>query len=132
MKVYTAGPMTGLTFAEAAAHFERRAEVLRGYGYEVFHPFTGKGYLRDVEGPLKATNVNGRLSGDHAIIERDRWMVKQADVVYADLSGAQRVSIGTMFELAWAHDQGKHTVVVMEPGNIHEHAFVKEAADVVF
>jgi hypothetical protein len=35
-------------------------------------------------------------------------------------------------ELAWAHDKGKHTIVVLEPGNIHEHAFVLEAADVVF
>ena len=60
-------------------------------------------------------------------------MVQQADIVFADLTPANGVvSIGTMFELAWASQLNRHTVVAMEDGNIHQHAFVLEAADIIF
>ena len=37
-----------------------------------------------------------------------------------------------MFEMAWAHQLGKHSVVVMEKDNIHRHSFVLEASDVLY
>jgi hypothetical protein len=59
-------------------------------------------------------------------------MVHQSDVVYVNLLKTVAPSIGCIMELAWAHDLGKHTVVVMQKDNPHRHAFVLEAADVVF
>jgi hypothetical protein len=35
-------------------------------------------------------------------------------------------------ELAWASILGKHTVVSMQKENVHRHAFILEAADVIF
>lgn len=131
LKVYLAGPITGLTFEEATLDFITRANQLRTLGYEVLHPFTGKAHLRNHVGAFLPSGHDS-ISSDHAIIERDRWMVSQANIIYMNLSGAKRVSIGSMFELAWAHDRGAHTIVVMESDNIHQHAFVKEAADIMF
>jgi hypothetical protein len=59
-------------------------------------------------------------------------MVKKVDIVLVDLSNIKNVSIGCCMELAWAQDNDKHTIVVMEKSNIHMHAFVLEAADIVF
>jgi nucleoside 2-deoxyribosyltransferase len=91
----------------------------------------GKDQLRtDVR--FKAADYRHPASTNHAIIERDRWMVTQADVVYANLMHATCVSIGTVMELAWAHQLGRHTVLAMNTSNIHAHAFVNEAADVIW
>jgi nucleoside 2-deoxyribosyltransferase len=92
---------------------------------------TGKGYLR-TELKLKAHGFDNPISTNHAIVKRDQWMIGQSDIVLVDLTGAERVSIGCMFELAWAMEKGKHTIVIMEKDNIHQHAFVIDSADIVF
>jgi len=56
----------------------------------------------------------------------------QSDILYANFLGATRVSIGSMFELAWGSDNKKQVIVVMEKDNIHRHAFVLEAATIIF
>ena len=96
------------------------------------HPMTGKGNLR-TEIRFKSVGYDHvPTSTNHAIYERDQWMVTQSDVVLFNLSNTTIVSIGSMFELAWASLLNKHTIVIMEQDNIHEHAFVLEAADVIF
>jgi hypothetical protein len=59
-------------------------------------------------------------------------MVTQADIIYANFLGSKAVSIGSVMELAWAYELNKLTVVVMDRKNIHMHAFVLEAADIIF
>ena len=132
LTVYMAHPITGLSYDEVMAYFDDLESWLRSYGYAVLNPMGGKTHLR-TEKNLDAHGYQNPVSTNHAIIERDRWMVvQQADIVLIDLTGASSVSIGCMMELAWAHDRGKHTLVVMETDNIHRHAFVLEAADVLF
>lgn len=130
MKIYCVHPITGLSFDEVYAYFEGLRTKLGKY-YTVLHPMTAKAYLKD-EADLKASGYTFPISTNHAIIERDVWMVSEADVVYADLTGAKSTSIGCVMELAWAFVHRKHTVVVMEKQNPHQHAFVLEAADVIF
>ena len=59
-------------------------------------------------------------------------MVTQSDIVFADLTGTITASIGCSMELAWASMLGKHTVVVIPKENIHRHAFILEASDIIF
>ncbi len=131
MKIYCAAPISGKSGEDVWSYYENITAVLRNMGYEVLSPMTGKEYLR-LEKHLKAEGYEGPVSTAKAIYSRDIWMVEQADIVYMNLKGAERVSIGCMMELERAHSKGKHTVVVMEEGNIHEHAFVHEATDVRF
>jgi len=101
-------------------------------GYNVYTPMFGKSSVR-TDICFKAHSHNETpIVKNHAIFNRDKWMVKQADVLYANFLGAERVSIGSMMELAWGNDNDKHVVVVMEKDNIHMHAFVLEAATIVF
>jgi len=132
MNIYTAHPISGESFEDVVSYYENLRDMLGQVGYKVLCPMTGKGYLR-TELKFKAHGYKDKpISTNHAIIERDRWMIEQSDIVLADLRKAERVSIGCMFELAWAMDNGKHTIVIMEEDNIHRHAFVIEAADIIF
>jgi nucleoside 2-deoxyribosyltransferase len=131
MRVYLARPITGCTYEEVVAYYVETIALLRGFGFEVLFPMCGKNYLRS-ETVFKSEGYVQPLSTNRAIVGRDRWMVKQSDIVLANLSGSRQVSIGTVCELAWAFDAGKHVLVVMELGNVHEHAFVLEFADAIF
>lgn len=131
MNIYIAHQISGLGFQEVIDYFEGTKAALEELGFFVFSPMTAKGYFRN-EIKFKEHGYEGLpVSTNHAIYERDKWMVSQSDVVYVNLTGMERNSIGCMMELAWASLLGKHTIVVMEKDNPHRHAFVLEAGDIV-
>ena len=131
MKIYLARPITGKSYDEVMQYLKDLKEELEIYGYKVLSPMTGKGCLKG-EKKFKAFGYKDAVTTNHAIVERDRWMVENADIVFVNFENTDKVSIGCVAELAWAHQLGKHTVVVLPKDNIHEHAFVLEMADIVF
>lgn len=131
MKVYIAGKISGYGYDEVVDYFRRTADRLEKTGYETMHPMLGKDALR-TEITLKSEGYGNPESTNHAIIERDRWMVENSDIILCNLSNTSRVSIGSVMELAWAEYLHKLVIVVMEDTNIHRHAFILEAADVIF
>ena len=132
LAIYLAGPITGQTGEEVVSKYEEKIAILSDFGFTVYQPMLGKMQLR-TETEFKSNGYDHPLANNHSIFQRDHWMVSKVDVVLADLSNSgTRVSIGTMMELAWASHLGKHIVLVMPAGNIHEHAFVLEAAHVRF
>ena len=131
MKIYIAGSISGKSADEVFKYFNRNKQVLESWGYTVLNPLTAKGHLR-TERTFKAKDYRHPISTNRAIIGRDRWMVGQADIVYMNLSEAEFASIGCMFELAWAYELKKHIIAVVPEGNIHQHAFVLQAADIIF
>jgi nucleoside 2-deoxyribosyltransferase len=133
MKIYLSGPITGKGYDEVVDRYREKAELLRLMGYWVLCPMTGKPYLRNELESKASRYTHPPASSNHAIFERQKWVISGTDIVLVDLSNSgERVSIGTCFELAWASMLGKHTIVVMPEENIHQHAFVLEAADIVF
>jgi len=133
MKIYTAGPISGQSYEQVMNRYKEQVKILSGIGYEVICPMTGKSYLR-TELEFKAKGYEKYpLSTNHAIKERDRWMVGSADIVLVDFSSCNGiVSIGSCMELAWADELKKHSIVVMDKDNIHQHCFILECADIVF
>lgn len=131
-KIYAAHPMTGLSGGWVCEYYENITLKLRQMGLQVLHPLIAKGGLKD-RGTIESHGYKDiSLARDHAIKERDQWMVSQADIVLVDLTGTTEVSIGCMSELAWADILGKHSILVLENGNIHTHAFPLQEADVIF
>lgn len=129
-KVYLAGQISGLNYAGAT---EWRDDVIRQLaeaGIKGLSPMRAKNYLAGIDDLDKncveygAINV---LSSPRGIMTRDRFDCTRCDVLLVNLLGADRVSIGTMMELAWADLVRTPIVCVMESGNIHEHAMVSEA-----
>jgi nucleoside 2-deoxyribosyltransferase len=130
--VYVAGLISGYPYEEVFKYFDNTSKILSALGYEVLSPLNGKTRLR-TEIKLKASGYeNDPISNNHAIMRRDMWMVHKADFIFCNLSNAASVSIGSMMELAWAYRAGKQVIVIMEKDNIHRHAFVLEAATIVF
>ena len=135
--IYIAGPISGKSYKEASEYFINTKLALEKLGYCVFSPLTGKDYLRN-ETKLKAAGYNSinPISSNHAIYNRDQWMsTKRADIIYCNLSQADRISIGSMFELAWGSYTGKHIIIAIgkkDLSNPHFHAFVLEAGDIIF
>ena len=131
LTIYCVHPISGCSANEVFGYYEKTKNELTSYGYNVLVPMYGKSFLR-TELEFKTKDYQSPLTMNHAIYDRDKWMVHQADILYANFIGAARVSIGSMFELAWGNDNGKQVVITMEENNIHQHAFVLEAATIVF
>jgi nucleoside 2-deoxyribosyltransferase len=129
LKIYLAHPINGLTPDEVFDYYTKAEESFLAMGYTVFHPMTGKEHLR-CEERFRAVGYDHPVTSNHAIHQRDLWMVKQADVVYCNLMNVSKVSIGCVSELTAGYIWRKHNVVAMESGSVHEHAFVLEALSV--
>ena len=130
MNLYLAGPITGCTYKGATNwrhSFGARAAEL---GYNAYSPMRGKEDLKKIR-RLRPHGYDSPMSTDQAIVRRDSFDVRRADVVLANLVGAEIVSIGTMFELAWAYALGKYVIIVIEDKNIHGHAFVEQSASAI-
>jgi nucleoside 2-deoxyribosyltransferase len=125
LKIYLVHQISGLTEKQVTTYYDDLIKYCKHLGFDVLFPMD----LRGNENPPTEKNP---LSFNHTIFQTDKWFVKSADVVYASFIGCTRVSIGSMMELAWAVDNNKHVVVAMEKENPHRHAFVLEAASVVF
>ena len=130
-KIYLARPISGCTVDEVQAYYSTMKATLQDL-FVVFNPMIQKEYAR-TDTAFKSFGASGHPeSSNKAITRRDRSMVVGCDIVYLNLLGSGKVSIGSVMELAWAYDHGKHVVVAMEDGNIHDHAFIRECSDAVF
>ena len=126
MKVYLSGPITGLVYEEATDWRKMVTEVLKHWGISAIDPMRGKEFLSGL-GELGAQCDQHPSHGAREVMTRDHFDTVNADVVLVNFLGAQRVSIGTVMEVAWAWDRRIPVVAVMEPNNLHEHAMITEA-----
>lgn len=136
--VYLAGPMSGLPFEECRKWRDKATRYLsrlkdtrtREHLYHVLNPLRGH---KELEGK-ECQPCYDDTSAEREDIRRDRYDVARCDIVLADMTDSEitgRPSIGTICELDQAHIQGKFIIVVMKPGNVHWHAFIKDLAGVI-
>ena len=134
--VYLVGPISGCSYGGCT---EWRAGVkadLEKTGlYHCLTPMRGKQHLQD-QTDLPAV-IPGHITrpgcSNHDILRRDFYDCQRADVVFCNLLGSTTVSIGSMWELAWSFaNPNSFSVVILEPENIHAHAFLREGAGVIF
>jgi len=130
-RVYLSGPISGSSWDEATEwRVELRDRLEKTGLYDCQDPLRGKQHLQGEEA-IENTSFEG-VDGYLTLFKRDRWDVKQCDIVFINLTNSEQVSIGSMFELAWAHELDKYNIVVMEKDSIHWHTFVHKAASIVF
>lgn len=128
--IYCAGPITGQSGKDVFEYYDNITEKLKGF--KVIHPMTGKDFLR-TESDFSAYGYFQPIAQDKSIFNRDKWMVKQSDIVFANLTrGRDKVSIGTVMEIAFAHLMGKLVIAVIPIDNIHNHSFIDQACATVF
>lgn len=133
LTIYCAHPISGQTWEQVCDYYNNTKKKLTELGFNVLHPMTGKNNIRtEINQRFQAADFKSPVASNHAIFERDKWMVSQSDIVYLNLTGSTIASIGSMMEIAWAALLSKYTIVIMEKENLHRHAFVIEAADIIF
>lgn len=123
--VYLAGPITGLSYAEATGWREYVRDQLPPH-IQTLSPMRGKHKLwLSKETAIKDTYESDPLTSEKGINSRDFNDVKRSDLILVNLLGAKTISIGTVVEIGWAKAFGIPVVLCMEKGNIHDHAFVR-------
>lgn len=129
--VYLAGPITGKSYDEATDWRAVAKDRLGQSGIEALNPMRGKEYLSHIKeftadgDKYKPFSV---MSSNRGIMTRDHYDATNCDVLLVNLLGADRPSIGTCMEIAWAWENSIPIVAVMEPtGNPHEHGMILEA-----
>jgi len=127
--IYLAGPITGLTYDQGQDWREYAAGMLmRTFGIETRSPLRAKEYLKTF-GVLESQYLGvNPLSEPKGIVTRDRNDCTSAGVVLANFLGAERISIGTVMECAWADLARVPIVAVMELENTHRHGMLTEVA----
>lgn len=125
--IYLAGPITGLTYKGSTDWRNEVAEVLNSEKIECLSPMRGKDYLANA-GVLTAGTYDGTLTQAKSINRRDYFDCTRSTVVFVNLLGTTRISVGTVMEIAWAYQKQIPTVVIMEPDNMHHHVMLDECS----
>lgn len=127
--IFLAGPLTGVPYKDA---LEWRKHVESRLPDEIvaFSALRGKIYL-EKERSLKDAYPQHLLSTAQGTITRDRYDVSHCDALFVNFLDTDKVSIGTVMEMAWADARRIPIIVVMKNGNIHDHAFVRQVAGFV-
>ena len=136
MRIYLSGGITGLTVKAALGWREYVAERLSTASIEVCDPLRGaEGEQHKLKklGPTKDDSDDPAMS-DKAFFNRARWDVLTSDMTLCNLVGAERVSIGSMFELAFGVIHNKLNVIVLDKStkDLHNHVFVRESGIVFY
>lgn len=87
----------------------------------------GKKFLVN-EKNIKDSYKEHPLTSQKGITCRDRADVMRCDMILVNFLGADKVSIGSVMEIAWADAWRKPIIVVMEKDNIHSHAMIREVS----
>ena len=125
--IYLAGPITGCSYNQATDWREAFPKLV-GDSVKCLSPMRGKAYLSGI--PSLKADYEDLLAGQKGIFCRDRFDVHRCDCIIVNLLGAKQVSIGTMFELAWASTRRIPIILIIESeNNIHAHPFVREACN---
>jgi hypothetical protein len=128
--IYLAGPISGLNYDGATSwrvHVRREIEYQSGNAIACASPMRHKEYLTG-EVAIGDSYEDTVLSSQRGIFHRDKFDATRCDLLFVNLLGATKVSIGTVMEIAWANGRDIPIVLAMEKeGNPHEHAMLREA-----
>lgn len=116
-RIYLAGPISGLTYAESELGWRQKIRPLLPE-FDLFSPMRGKSFLANA-GPLQGAYAQPMASGP-GILGRDRNDVKNCDLMIACfLEDDGNISLGTAMEFGWADAWRKPVIMVAQPDNFH-------------
>lgn len=123
-KVYLAGPITGHSFQQITDWRNETKDFLSQHSIIGVSPLRGKEYLKKEES-VKDNYPNHIMSSITGINVRDYNDVKEANALLVNfLDSRDKISIGTIMEIAWARAFQIPIVIVMEEHNPHNHGML--------
>ena len=124
--VYCAGPITGQSY-DKTVNWREEFKSKLPENIKAISPMRGKTFLKNETSVLDAYESNV-LTSQKGITTRDRNDVIRCDVIVVNFLNAEKVSIGTVMEIAWADMLRKPIVLIMDEKNIHNHSMIRETA----
>jgi nucleoside 2-deoxyribosyltransferase len=124
--VYLAGPITGCSFNGCTDWRNSVIERLAIYNIHGLSPMRAKDYLSQ-EKKITGSYEDKVMSCARGIMTRDRFDTMRCDVLLVNFLGAEKVSIGTVMEIAWADANRTPIICAIEDSNIHDHPMIREA-----
>lgn len=121
--VYLAGPITGQSYGQATSWRDEAIVSLKFNNIKGLSPMRGKAYLSE-EDKLADSYEDKTMSSIVGINVRDFNDCKTCDALLVNFLGADRVSIGTVMEIAWGRALQKPIVIIMDEENIHNHGML--------
>jgi nucleoside 2-deoxyribosyltransferase len=136
---YLIGPITGLTAGEAQ---DWRTDpwfttALRALGWKPLSPFDGLGFYPeqkyDKDAVLDSWFEDEHLGKNAAAkaVWKDLFFIDSAKVAIANLSGAERASIGSVSEITYCFSTQTPVITVLDKEGVHDHPFVCELSTFV-
>ena len=126
--VYLAGPITGVSYGECTEWREKVKEMVDD-SISTLSPMRGKQFIKERSNGMgiEMAYEDSPLASNKGINTRDYNDVRRADAIFVNFLGAEKVSIGTVMEIAWARAFSIPVVCVMEKDNIHQHSMLNYA-----
>lgn len=124
-RVYLAGPINALSYAEATGWRTEARLALAKRGIAAFSPMRAKEFLSDAKdctwvgqahAPGASRQTQSPLATARGIMVRDHLDCTKADALLVNYT-ENVLSTGTTMEQAWAYDRGIPVVVVCPPGH---------------
>jgi len=133
MKVYLAGYIQGTKLDECLAwrrkireHFDHNTKWQGEISF--LDPLNGKNF-----GSITPDGLKSDIPGK-ALVHRDHKHVMESDLLIANMSTfgeTSRPITGTIYELAWAWQAEKPTIVITEEDNYKCHPFIIDTASII-
>jgi hypothetical protein len=129
---YLAGPITGLPWDLITGWRNYVKQEFALVDIDAFSPLRGKLYLAN-ETSISDSYDNHVMSTQRGILARDHFDATHRDLLFVNLLETERVSIGTVMEIAWAHEAGVPIVLALTERNAngtknpHDHSMIREA-----
>lgn len=125
--IYLAGPIAGTDLAMMQPWRKHATLRLNSYGIDALDPLRGMSNDAITQFLTGTTYTLDTMPA--AIFNRDRTDVLRADGLLVNLSYGEVPSVGTMFEMAWAHLRMIPIVLVIDrETEWHKHVYITQAA----
>lgn len=126
--IYLAGPITGISYDGCTEWREYVKENIDD-SIITLSPMRGKQFIkeRSVGNTVGMSYEDSPLASTKGINTRDYNDVRRADAILVNFIGSERVSIGTVMEIAWARAFSIPVIACMEEDNIHSHSMLNYA-----
>lgn len=123
--IYLVGPVIGLGIHGMQDWRQEERKKLEPMGFRILSPLAGEALLWP-DGKIVAKTPKG-VPADVArsVFNADRARVAQSDILLCNFKDAKKVSIGSIFEMAWGFEWNKLIIVVAGKRNIHMHPWVR-------
>lgn len=129
--IYLSGPITGETYegcSDWRIEASKKIAQLSNGEVKTLSPLRGKQGLESKQTVLKQFYTENPLTTPHNIMGRDYNDTVRSDLVLVNLKGSQRVSIGTVMEVAWAYQSRVPVIIIDDKDGIHNHIMLYEYA----